>query len=254
MGCRIGALESRWAVVAGRLIHARVSVDPVPADAPPVVLVHGLAVSSRYMVPTAVRLAPDFPVYVPDLPGYGESVKPSKVLDVPELADALAAWMRVVGIGRAHLIGNSLGCQIIVEAAVRHPDLVASAVFVGPTMDPSGRTMIQQGLRLARDIVDEPISAWFLQTYDYVQFGLRRTLCTLHYGLNDPIEDKLPRVRVPVLVVRGALDAIVSQAWAEEVTRLLPSGRLVVVPDAAHIVNYNAAPELVRAFCDFLRR
>lgn len=252
MGGVIGTLEGRWAVVDGVLMYARVSVDTVPPAATPVVLVHGLAVSSQYLVPTAERLAPNFPVFVPDLPGYGKSANPRRVLGVPGLADALAGWMGTVGIGRAHLIGNSLGCQTIVELAVRYPELVESAVLVGPTMDPSGGSIVQQGFRLGLDILREPPSAWIVQGYDYWMFGLRRTLVTLHYALNDPIREKLPRVGVPMLVVRGEHDAIVSQSWAEEVARLLPIGRLEVVPGAAHIVNFNAAPRLVRLFRAFV--
>jgi len=48
--------------------------------------------SSRYMVPLALELARDSAVYAPDLPGFGRSSKPPKVLDMVELADALAAW------------------------------------------------------------------------------------------------------------------------------------------------------------------
>src|SRR3712207_6887962 len=51
-------------------------------------------------------------VHIPDLPGFGRSTKPPKVLTIPDLADALAAWMAEAGLGRAALVGNSLGCQI----------------------------------------------------------------------------------------------------------------------------------------------
>jgi pimeloyl-ACP methyl ester carboxylesterase len=61
-----------------------------------VVLVHGIGVSSRYMTPIAIELAATCKVYAPDLPGFGLSAKPSRILDVPALADALAAWMRAL--------------------------------------------------------------------------------------------------------------------------------------------------------------
>jgi len=46
-------------MVAGVRLHARVSVDLVPPG-PPVVLVHGLGVSGRYMIPTARLLGCDY--------------------------------------------------------------------------------------------------------------------------------------------------------------------------------------------------
>jgi pimeloyl-ACP methyl ester carboxylesterase len=59
---------------------------------------------------------------------------------------------------------------------------------------------------------------------DYADAGVGRALGTFGHALADRIEDKLPLVQVPTLVVRGARDRIVPQAWAEEVTRLLPRG------------------------------
>jgi pimeloyl-ACP methyl ester carboxylesterase len=99
---------------------------PTPAtDAPPVVLVHGYGVSSSYLVPLAHALAPSHRVYVPDLPGHGRSPHAPAPLDVPALADALLAALTALDVQRAVLVGNSLGCAIAVEAAVRAPARVA---------------------------------------------------------------------------------------------------------------------------------
>src|SRR5215211_1650901 len=87
-----GQLHSRWVRVEGLPIHARVSVDPAPSDSLPVVLVHGIGVASRFMVPIAELLAPYHRVYAPDLPGFGKSEKPTHALSVVELTDALAEW------------------------------------------------------------------------------------------------------------------------------------------------------------------
>jgi 2-hydroxy-6-oxonona-2,4-dienedioate hydrolase len=101
----------------------------------PIVLCHGFGVSSRYMVPLAEALARDFRVYAPNLPGFGRSNRPADVLDIGGLAEALAAWMAALGLGPAALIGNSLGCQVIVEVALRHRERVACLVLQGPTPD-----------------------------------------------------------------------------------------------------------------------
>jgi pimeloyl-ACP methyl ester carboxylesterase len=71
---RRGQIESKWTVVGGLPMHARVSVEPVPAGSPAIVLVHGLGVASRYMVPTAERLASVYRVYAPDLPDSARAV------------------------------------------------------------------------------------------------------------------------------------------------------------------------------------
>lgn len=87
---------------------------------------------------------------------------------------------------------------------------------------------------------------------DYRDAGLRRALDAFRRMIEDPIEEKLPRIQAPTLVVRGSRDPIVPQRWAEEVTHLLPRGRLVVIPGAAHTINYSAPRELARATLSFL--
>src|SRR5581483_8489900 len=238
-------LTSVWATVNGLRMHARLATGLAPPGAKAVVLVHGVGVSSRYMIPTAVRLAPHYRVYAPDLPGFGRSDRPPRLLDIGGLADALAAWLRLAGPGRAALLGNSLGCQVIVDLAVRHPELVERAVLVGSTVDPQARSLLRQIARGALDLLREPISYWPLLAADYLIAGPVWTIRTLRRGVEDPIAEKLSQVRAPTLVVRGSRDPIAPQDWAEEMARRLPRGRLVVLEGAAHAANYTAAEQLV---------
>jgi len=217
-----------------------------------VILVHGLVISSRYMIPTAQLLAPDYRVYVPDLPGYGESDKPEHVLNLPQLVDILCKWMDAVGIERAAMLGNSFGCQIIVEFAVRHPDRIDRAVLQGPTINRHARNFPQQFLGFLLDSPNEDSSLSLAMIYDYWLAGLPRVVRTIQMALADPIEAKLPYVRVPTLVVRGKKDPIAPQQWVEEVVNLLPNGKLVVIPGVGHTPNYSAPLELVRVTKAFL--
>jgi pimeloyl-ACP methyl ester carboxylesterase len=249
-------LKSEWTDVGGRRMHARISTRPLPPDAPTIVLVHGIGVSGRYLVPTALRLATTCRVYVPDLPGFGLSAQPSEILDVPALADALAAWMRVMELPRAALLGNSFGCQIIAELGVRHPVLMSRAVLQGPTMDPRARSVPRQLWRWAFNSPFEPAVAWTslgsVVRQDYRDAGVRRVIATFRHALRDRIEDKLPRLEAPTLVVHGARDPIVPQRWAEEAARLLPRGRLVVVPGAAHTMCFTSPDALARVVRPFV--
>jgi pimeloyl-ACP methyl ester carboxylesterase len=98
-----GRLSSEWIRAEGLLMHARVSVDPTPSSSLPLVLVHGIGVASRFMVPVAELLAPYHRIYAPDLPGFGKSEKPNRILSLVELTDALAWWTR--GIRYHHITG-----------------------------------------------------------------------------------------------------------------------------------------------------
>ena len=244
-------LESVWHRAGGFLMHARVTRGVAPNPLP-VVMVHGLGVSSRYMVPAAVRLGAFYKVYAPDLPGFGRSEKPAEVLTIEQLADALLAWMDAAGLGRAALIGNSMGCQVIADLAARYPRRVMRAVLLGPSMDPHARTSVRQVLRLLRDLPRERFSGVLLAGLDYLLCGPRRVWRTFKYALDARIEEKLPRVQCAALVIRGARDPLVPQQWAEEAARLLPRGRLVCLAGAAHIAHYTVPAEFVAVVRDFL--
>lgn len=245
------AFESTWVQVRGLALHARVAQAP-DVQGPPVVCVHGLGVSGRYLLPVARRLARHHPVYVPDLPGFGRSDKPARALDVPGLADALAAWLAAMQLAGPALLGNSLGCQVITDLAVRHADRLRRAVLVAPTFDPEARSAVRQLGRAVLALVQEPPSLWWTVATDYLAAGPVRLLRTFRHGLADPVEAKLPRVEVPTLVVCGGRDAIAPPRWGETMARLLPRGRLVVLPGAAHVPNYSAADDLARVVLPFL--
>jgi 2-hydroxy-6-oxonona-2,4-dienedioate hydrolase len=249
-----GSLKSICTKVNGVSMHARCSEHAVPPTASTVVLVHGLSVSSGYMVPTAVRLAPYYHVYLPDLPGFGKSAKLSHILTIPELADALAEWMQVMELPPVVLLGNSLGCQIIVNFALKYPERLTHAVLVGPTMDPKVRSIHQAALRLVLDMPCEPLLFLPVLVREYLAAGLRRTLRTLQYAFADRMEEHLPHVQTPTLIVRGARDPIVGQEWTEEVHRLLPESQLVIVRNAGHAVNFNSPEKLVGIVRSFLSK
>jgi 2-hydroxy-6-oxonona-2,4-dienedioate hydrolase len=247
-----GRLASHWATANGWRIHAQGATDTPPGTGLPVVLIHGLSVSGRYLLPTAARLAADRCVYVPELPGFGGREQPPKVLTIHDLADTLAAWRRAMHLQQAALLGPSFGCQILAELALRHSECLAQAIFVAPTVEPKERTAIRQIARLPLDAFHEPPALLPIVLYDYLRAGVGRTVRTLQYALQDTIERKLPQVRVPSLVIRGAHDPIVTPGWAEAVARLLPRSRLVVIPGAAHAVPYSAPVELGRVIEAFL--
>lgn len=163
-------LDNRWVQVDKWHIFARAWTQAAMKQRTPVVLVHGLGMSSRYMIPTAVELSAHRCVYAPDLPGFGKSSRPQRALTVAELAAVLAQWMRVMGLERAVLLGNSLGCQIVAHVTVEHPEMVERAILVGPTMDPRAGAFKQVG-RLLLDSAYEPCSYLPLLIGDYLRVG-----------------------------------------------------------------------------------
>jgi pimeloyl-ACP methyl ester carboxylesterase len=213
---------------------------------PPIVLVHGFVISSRSHVQLMRRLARNHLVFAPDLPGFGWSATPAGVLDVPELAAALVATMDAAGIGRAVLVGNSVGSQIVAQAAADFPDRVLATILTGPTFDPAEPSLRGQARRLLADIPREWPSLWLEHLPDLILAGLPRAVRTLGHARGHRTETVLPHVRVPSVVVRGANDPLVPRTWASRAARLLPLGRALEVRKGGHAVHYGRPDAVAR--------
>ena len=247
-------LSSRWRNFRVRLptgdVYTRISGKP---SGNPVVLVHGFVLAGDYMMPAAEVLAPFASTYVPDLPGYGLSDRPRGPLDLSSLADRLAEWMEQLRLSRAHFIGNSFGCQVLVDFAARHARFVHRLVLQGPTVDPTARSLSQQLLRLVKNSRIESPGLGSMMFRDYWRAGWRGIVAAARMALRDRLEPKLKQINVPTLVVRGSRDVLVPQEWTERMVQLLPNGELLVMPGLAHTIVYTAPALFVGAIRPFMR-
>jgi 2-hydroxy-6-oxonona-2,4-dienedioate hydrolase len=249
-----GGLRTAYTRVDGLRMHALVSTGPAPAQAPAMVLVHGSGLSGRYMIPTARELARDFRVYLPDIPGYGDSDDPGRVLNVPQMADWLAAWLSAVGLTRASFLGNSFGCQVIADLAARYPQYVEAAILQGPTTPPNERSAFWQFVRWRQNQAHNPEFIAAATDEEYRKAGIWRLIRSFIFQITDRIEDKAPLIRAPTLVIRGALDPIATQEYCEMLVRLLPRGQLHIIPEVAHTLVFTAPTPLATASRDFVNR
>jgi 2-hydroxy-6-oxonona-2,4-dienedioate hydrolase len=239
---RVARERRTWTEVGAYRLHDR----RWGASGRPIVLVHGLGVSSSYWRRLGATLGRADYVAAPDLPGFGRSARPREVLDIAGLAHVLAAWQETAGLGRAALVANSLGCQVAVEAAARRPELVDALVLLGPTVDTSARSFARQLGRLLLDSTREPVNLTALVAGEYLRVGPRRLAVTFAAALRQPLLETLARVQAPVLVVRGERDPIAPLPWIEELASRAPGGRTVVVAGAAHAAHWSR-PERVAA-------
>ncbi|MET8152490.1 alpha/beta fold hydrolase [Actinoplanes sp. NPDC049668] len=212
-------------------LHIRQRLDS-GNPAPPWVLLHGLAVSHRYLMPTAAALPGS--VFVPDLPGFGLSDKPARVLTTEQHAEVVAAWMDSADVTGAHVLGNSFGCQVAVELAIRRPDLVALLVLVGPTVDPAAPTAGAQIRRWAHDLLSEDPYQIPMLAADVRDAGPRRILRTLQHAVLHHMERRIPLVDAPILFLRGQRDPIAPSDWITRAATLARTGETGEIPDAAH--------------------
>jgi pimeloyl-ACP methyl ester carboxylesterase len=239
-------LRSLWREVGGYRLHVR---EGGAGD--PVVLVHGLGVSGEYLEPLGEALGRSFGISIPDLPGWRKSERPRRALSLEQLAEVLAD---LVGPGsRAPaFVANSLGCQIVLALAGRHPEKVRALILIGPTVDPVYRGWVRHAIRLLIGATRERSGLFPIVLEDYVRMGPRRIIATARAALEDAPEQRLPRIEAPVLVVRGERDALTTHDWARRCAALAPRGAFVELAGAAHAAHVSHAEDVAELVERFL--
>lgn len=242
----IAPLEAQWVIVDGLPVYHRVATDAGPV-AEAIVHVHGFGISGTYLEPTAALLAPRYRTYVPDLPGMGRSMRPRRPLDLPGLARALMSYCDAVDVERATLVGNSLGCPIIVEVATTFPDRIERAVLVSPAGGPNNQPLTRALRQMAVDGLREPLSMVPIAARDYLRFGVLRSWSLFKAMTSYPTLERLPHLVMPTLVIAGDRDPLVD-VQRVHVFAGLPNVDAVRV-HGAHALNYSE-PALIAALVD----
>lgn len=235
----------------GVRIHARL-LRPAGASARPLVMLHGLGVSSASLGPLAERLAERSATTVCDLPGFGLS-RAEEVWSTERIAAAVARFLDLRGLGRVTLIGHSYGCHVAAMVAGRDPARVAALVMLSPAFDNRMGSPLAQIVRLAADAPMERPSLVFGGARDYLRAGPRRVLETLREAAGMRLDDLVAGVDAPLLIVRGSRDPLTTARWAGELCRSARRRAAVaVVPRAAHGLGHDAPHAVAGAIEAFL--
>jgi len=238
------SLAERWTTIDGFDVFYRES--PEPPDAPVMMHVHGFGLSGRYLLPTAERLADEFHILVPDLPGFGRSSKAGALLDVPDLAHAAARFLDDRGIEKATLVGNSMGCPVICEFAYHYPERLERAILVSPAGGLHNQPFRRAMGQLTKDGPREPTRMMRVATPDYLRFGVSSTAKMFKALTQYPTLERLLALRLPTLVVIGDRDPLMpGAARVQEVASKTDNHVLVVIIEgAAHAINFSHPGEL----------
>ena len=245
----------------------------------PLILIPYLAADHACYAFQVAEYAKHFTCYTLDLRGAGETDKPAGSFTTETLADDVAAFMRAVGIPRAHIFGMSLGAAIGLWLAVKHPDRVQSLSLHGawPKSDPFQSTVVQSWQVIARELdsVTEMIilgifpwcftpelyaekPEFIASLVDFVRSRpaqpvpafLQQTAAVLAHD----VEAQLGRIRAPTQFTVGRLDQITSLRFADRLKSRVRDSELVVFEGCAHAPLYQNIEEFNGRTLSFLQR
>lgn len=257
-----------------------------PADAPPILLLHGLGATNASLLPCLSDLSRDHRVLAPDLPGFGQSEAPAASYTPAWYAAWVEAFQHAVGARRAVVLGNSLGGRVALEAGLTHPRSVRGLVLLTPSpafrrlrqLVPAARLMRPElahlPVRLNHRLVVESIRGMFsdpdrLSTswYDAAAdecvrvfrssahrvsfFSVARQIFLEEAHGRNGFWDRLAGLEPPALFIWGDRDRLVPASFARHVTDALPLAHSVVLEDSGHVPQFEhpeATMALVRGF------
>jgi pimeloyl-ACP methyl ester carboxylesterase len=226
----------------------------------PLLLLHGMGSSHRDFAAVVPELRERFAVLDVDLPGTGRSRHLDGRPTVPAITDAVERTLDAHGVGRVHVLGNSLGARIALELARRGRALSAVAIAPSGLNVPPERVYQGLGLALARVVLrtadpllpalsrSAPGRAALLAPLKAVPwrtsaeeatgaregFSLSRDFWrTLLWALLLDVPRGLDRIECPVLLVQGVADWIASGQTVRYLP-LVPGARFRPLAWAGH--------------------
>ncbi len=237
------------------------------AGAPPLLLIMGLAVSSRAWDRLPELMARRFHVLVFDNRGTGRSVRRGFAYRMRELADDAAAVIEAAGLRSAHVFGISMGGMIAQELALRHPERVRSlalgATFASfrrvqraPLRSAWDLLVLNLGFKPAERVARLLVSAeWDARNpggaLKWIRgsepAGFRNALAQFLAVVRHDTLNRLSQIRAPTLVLTGDADRLVPFANSEILAKAIPGARLHVLKGAGHVFPLEREEETVRA-------
>jgi pimeloyl-ACP methyl ester carboxylesterase len=227
-----------------------------PADAPPLVLVHGWGFDGEMNYHKVIEpLAEHFRVVVPDHRNHGKSDWIRGKFEVADLADELSGVLDAIGVRRAAFVGYSLGGMVVQELARRYPGKVDRMILAATAARPVqiARPVARVGMWLARSVArisTQEIAAASSRlmmragalhpsNHRWMRASLLRRDPTLFYEAGHAAWRFDSRAWVgkldqPALVVLTERDQIVLPPAQRELASLMPAAEIVRLPGAGH--------------------
>jgi 2-hydroxy-6-oxonona-2,4-dienedioate hydrolase len=244
-------LVQRYTNINSYVMHSWCSSRTDP-NRQSLVLLHGLVVSSAYMLPLARKLRHKYNLYAPDLPGHGKSSKPEAALSVGEMAQILHQWMTAMSVKQAVVVANSFGCQIAVKLAFNFPEAVTKLVLIGIPNHEENSFLVNFS-KLLIDVAYEKSSIVPVVLQDFWKTSPLHSLETYRSMQADDILVNLRDLRIPTLLIRGENDILVPQTWMEEVASLIPNSTTATVAASGHATQFTQPEETARLVDEFLQ-
>ncbi len=244
-------LRTREAQRGGRRVRWREQGRGIP-----VLLVPGLGLSGRFYARNADALAgAGYRVLVPDMPALGGTRGPATGAGVDDSAHFLLAFLDLLGLGRVHWLGHSIGAQHALRAVALAPACARSLCLAGPSggQERRGARIVHQTAGLAREALRAGPRVVGAVLRDYVRISPLAYAGTWLRATRDRPLAHARAVECPVLLVVGTKDHVVDRTFVEQFARTVPGARIAWLDGGGHALPRSRVAGFNEAVVAFLR-
>jgi pimeloyl-ACP methyl ester carboxylesterase len=246
-----------------------------PEDAPPVLLVMGLAYPAAMWFRLVPALADRYRVLRVDNRGAGETGDvPGAPYTVETMAADCLAVLDAAGAEAVHLIGISMGGLISQELALVAPERVRSLCLIAThpgiahaVVNPEAMAMLmKRGEMTPQEAAEASVPFNYAPSTPRERieedWALRFPLAATNEGYMAQAVgssqwdgyDRISGITTPTLVLHGELDALVPPANGRTIAERIPGAELVLLPDANHVLMTDQPEQVGKALVDWLDR
>lgn len=243
---RAAHLHRRQVKVRGRQVTYKVA-----GAGHPVVLVHGLAGSTRWWARTIPALARQYTVYLVDLPGFGSMRRFAGGFVLEEAASWLLAWLEALDLRGVHMVGHSMGGYISLKVAVDAPQAVRCLALIDPAGLPLGRSTLGHIWPLVKESLLSTPGLVPVVITDALRAGPRTLWRAATDLLAQDVRADLHAVTVPTLIVWGEKDSLVPLSLGYVLRRDISHSRLLVLEGSRHVPMIDSPHRLNQALLAF---
>jgi pimeloyl-ACP methyl ester carboxylesterase len=227
---------------------------------PTLVLLHGVGDQAGAFQGVVGAFTASYRVVIPDLPGHGASQPAEGPLSMHVVYTGLEELLGAVASGEpVVLVGSSMGAWLATVYAHRHPEAVARVVAIngGPltgersdlSLTPVDREAARRLMAALRDPASEPTPDFVLD--DIVEQSASGPIGRMMAKAEDfapyLLDDRLSELSVPVDLVWGESDRLMTIAYAERMASELPRARITTIAACGHHPANECPDKLVAA-------
>jgi pimeloyl-ACP methyl ester carboxylesterase len=221
-----------------------------------VILLHGWMQNIEMMDPIGRRLQDDFRITILDLPGFGKSPEPPYAYTVHDYYELLDEFLKKLKIKNPVLIGHSFGGRIAMIYAASKPT-TKLILFGAPFRRSNKKANLK--LKLLKLMKYIPIINK-LEGYVKKHIGsrdyrnatpiMRRVLVNV---INVNLEEYLPKIKVPTILIWGSNDGEVPLSEAKYMESVIPDCGLIVYEGCTHYAYLERIDQTVNILNEFLK-